>query len=586
MRMRKSALSVVLSLVAAAMSFGDEVASRANAILKSKCYRCHGVEFEVPGLDVLNRESLITNDSDDIAYIKPGNLEQSLLWQRVGVDLDMPPESSKQDLTDEERKTLRQWILDGAQDAQHIQRSFITEQTVLEVIRSDLQSLEPEQRSHQRYVSLHSIHNNSRFSNSDLRLYRAAVVKLLNSVSRRSRIVRPPLVDADSESPYIGNVFRVDIRDFGWSATLWQRVLRDYPYGIAWHDNKLQALAKDIGQLVGDFSFDGIPYVRGDWLVAKAARPDVYHELLSIPSTVEELERNLGIDSRQDFLQDRLERGGFASSGVSHQNRLIDRHEGRIASYYYRSYDFDKAFGRGVLFRFPLGPRFEKNPHDEFAFEHAGGEIIWNLPNGLQGYMLIDADGNRIDTGPIDIVRDMREISGSPEIVNGISCIGCHRHGLLDYEDTVRDSQALTASARSKLERLYTSNDQIAESLTLDRNQFLAALKTTVGPYLQLAADKDKKITEFPEPVSTVASWYDRDMSIRDVSAELGIEQASALAATIPLNKRLKDLGLSSLPTGSTIPRRMWDTQEESPASVFQRTVVALGLGSGRDPNE
>ncbi|WP_417744172.1 transcriptional regulator [Rosistilla oblonga] len=562
-----------------------DLASRAAKILKKHCYSCHGVKFEVPGFNVLDHAVLVAQPADATPYVTAGKLDASLIWQRIAVDKDMPPQKIDDRISDQDLEVLRRWIVDGAAAPTYTNREFITEEHVLRSIRDDLQEMQPESRSHQRYLSLHAISNNPRYTDADLRLYRAAVVKLLNSVSRRSRIVNPPMVDVPAERSSEGSVFRVDLRDFGWSAADWQLALQGYPFGLSWNDNKLQAFARDIEQLVGSLSFDGIAYVRADWFVTKASRPATYHALLNIPETAGELETRLGVDTKQDFLQDRLNRAGFAGSGVSHQNRLVDRHEGSVASYYYRSYDFDKAFGRGVLYRFPLGPRFDGNPHDQFAFEHAGGEIIWDLPNGLQGYMLVDAEGKRIDKGPIEIVRDMREIAGSPEIVNAVSCIGCHRHGLLDYRDMVSGSQSLTSNDRTKVDALYTRPDRLQEILTSDRNRYLAALKLAIGPYLQIHEATDTAITEFPEPISTVAKWYDQDMSLADVAAELGFEDATALAPTIQYNQKLKDLGLAPLASDSTIPRRMWDTQQESPSSIFQRTAVALGVGSGMNPN-
>ncbi|QDV70390.1 Planctomycete cytochrome C [Rosistilla carotiformis] len=580
------ALGLICSLSAMGVHAADpDLAVRAAGILKSRCYSCHGVKFEVPGFDVLNHATLVAQPADAMAYVTAGDLDESMLWQRVAVDQDMPPKVVKNKVTEQELEVLRQWIVAGAPAATYTGREFIDEADVLRAIRNDLQEMPPENRLHQRYLSLHAISNNPRYTDADLRLYRAAVVKLLNSVSRRSRIVQPPMVDAPAERSTEGTVFRVDLRDFGWKASDWQTALQGYPFGLSWNDNKLQGYSKDIEQLVGSLSFDGIAYVRADWFVTKASRTATYHALLNVPETVEALEAQLGVDPQQDFLQDRLIRAGFAGSGVSHQNRLVDRHEGSVASYYYRSYDFDKAFGRGVLFRFPLGPRFTGNPHDQFAFEHAGGEIIWDLPNGMQGYMLIDADGKRIDKGPIEIVRDMREIAGTPEIVNAVSCIGCHRHGLLDYRDMVSGSQSLTSDARTKVDALFTRPDRLQEILNSDRDRFLASLKRAIGPYVQLHEASEKAITEFPEPISTVAKWYDQDMSLADVAAELGFEDATELGPTIQFNQKLKDLGLAPLASESTIPRRMWDTQQESPSSIFQRTAVALGVGSGLNPN-
>lgn len=581
------ALALVCCLSARCGAHGAEsdLAAQAAEVLKNHCYACHGVKFEVPGFNILDHAVLTAKPADSMAYVSAGDLDQSLIWQRIAVDQDMPPKKVANQISDVERDVIRRWILAGVPPAEYRTRDFIDEAHVLRSIRNDLQDMQPENRQHQRYLSLHAISNNPRYTDSDLRLYRAAVVKLLNSVSRRSRIVNPPIVDVDSDHAADGVVFRVDLRNFGWTASDWQIALQGYPFGLSWNDNKLQGFAKDIEQLVGSLSFDGIAYVRGDWFVTKAARTATYHTLLNIPETAAELESQLGVDPKQDFLQDRLARAGFAGSGVSHQNRLVDRHEGSVASYYYRSYDFDKAFGRGVLFRFPLGPRFAGNPHDQFAFEHAGGEIIWDLPNGLQGYMLVDAAGKRIDKGPIAIVRDMREIAGSPEIVNAVSCIGCHRHGLLDYRDMVSGSQSLTSDARTKVDALYARPDRLKEILSSDRERYLVALKRAIGPYLQVREAADKSITEFPEPISTVAKWYDQDMSLSDVAAELGFENAKELGPTIQFNQKLKDLGLAPLSSESTIPRRMWDTQEESPASIFQRTAVALGVGSGLNPN-
>jgi hypothetical protein len=50
--------------------------------------------------------------------------------------------------------------------------------------------------------------------------------------------------------------------------------------------------------------------------------------------------------------------------------------------------------------------------------------VIFTLPNGLQGYMLVNAAGARIDAAPLAIVRDPRRRDAVVE--TGISCFGCH----------------------------------------------------------------------------------------------------------------------------------------------------------------
>src|SRR5206468_705155 len=109
---------------------------------------------------------------------------------------------------------------------------------------------------------------------------------------------------------------------------------------------------------------------------------------------------DLGVDVAGEFLDprpERIARAGFPRSGVSGQNRMVERHDAHGTSgsaYYWKSYDFKPANGRGKLTRFPLGPLdlFEKgrHPYANQAFAHDGGEIIFGLPNGLQAYLLVD----------------------------------------------------------------------------------------------------------------------------------------------------------------------------------------------------
>src|SRR5205823_8754042 len=117
-------------------------------------------------------------------------------------------------------------------------------------------------------------------------------------------------------------------------------------------------------------------------------------------------------------------------SGVSRNNRLIERHKTGYGAYW-KSYDFAGNSGRQNLFAHPLGP----GP-DENTFQQDGGEIIFNLPNGLQAYLLVDAKGRRIDKGPQNIVSDPKQ--GDRAVVNGVSCMSCHAQGMIFKDDQVR----------------------------------------------------------------------------------------------------------------------------------------------------
>src|SRR5688500_11166918 len=83
------------------------LAKQAYTILMTNCYRCHGNQKRVEGLDVSLRETLVATDR---SYIAPGNLEKSELWTRVGEYGDMPPKGNPEKLTAAEVEVLKQWI--------------------------------------------------------------------------------------------------------------------------------------------------------------------------------------------------------------------------------------------------------------------------------------------------------------------------------------------------------------------------------------------------------------------------------------------------------------------------------------------
>ena len=124
--------------------------------------------------------------------------------------------------------------------------------------------------------------------------------------------------------------------------------------------------------------------------------PPLYHILLDLPETDRELEGKLNVNVRRNLRDSpgkKVWRSGFNQSGVSSFNRIVERHSTFFGAYW-KSYDFDSNKGLKNIFKNPLG------------FKHAGGEIIFNLPNGLQAYLLADSAGRRIDEAPANIVSN------------------------------------------------------------------------------------------------------------------------------------------------------------------------------------
>ncbi len=554
----------------------------AHRVLESFCYRCHGVTQKVPDFDVLDRESLTKGRGSDggSPFVVPGDADSSEMWHFMeGDDAYMPltgsPEADK--MTAADRETLRRWIDAGAHFPERVQRPLRKPADDLEAIRDYLLDLDPDARRNTRFFTLsHLSNHNARYSEQDLRLVRAAVAKLINSLSWQDAIVVPEIVPNSQDT-----VLAIDLRDLKWTGgNHWLQIINHYPYGLKFNyvpDQRLKQVADDVQQLSGA----EMAVIRADWFVFNAAQGTLYHDLLGLPNHVDELERMVGVDVKENILSGNAARSAFGRSGVSRQNRMVERHDSKYGAYWI-SYDFLPRRGRGDLIRFPLGPRFDGNRFNRLAFSHDGGEAIFHLPNGLQGYFLVTAEGDRLDgPAPADVVFDSAAIAGTPAIVNGISCMNCHREGMITgFRDEIRDSDALAGAPLEKVRQLYVPAEQMERLVERDRTQFLTALRATIGPFLLVAEDAHKSVTDFPEPIGRVAQNYLADLGPSDVAFELGLASLDEIESQIKHDRDLRKLGLGTLiqEKPGTIKRVRWEAIDGT--SFFQDVAVELSLGT------
>ncbi|MCA9028580.1 MAG: hypothetical protein KDA86_25450 [Planctomycetaceae bacterium] len=586
--MRNLGTLLIVCLLAPVIGHADDVkgqtelAKQAYQILKDRCYRCHGGAARQAGLDVLNRENLLEergDGTDKFAFVVPGDKDNSQLLDAIdgGADSYMPQEGSPEaeTMTDEEKQLLVQWVEQGAVFPKLREFEFISETKLLQAMRDHLLSIKDEDRRFYRYYSLVNLHNNPKVQELDLRLHRAALAKAVNSLSTKRDIYLPEVLPGTEES-----VYALDLRKVGWDrGNLWGEILSHYPYALKYEfvrDDELKQVWKDVARLSGA----DVPYVRADWFIVTATQPPLYHQLLDIPDTLSELEDRLQLDIVENILRGDVARSGYAKSGVSKQNRLLERHTTPVTPYFWISYDFLPKRAKGDLVRFPLGPKFENHPHPNQAFEHDGGEIIWSLPNGMQAYMLVDSKGERINAGPVEVVFDRSAVLGTPTIINGISCMYCHREGMIvDFRDEIRDGQALGGPAQEFVRELFPPHQEMQRLTRGDQELFLRALEKVVGPFLQIGEDADKPIGQFPEPVGKVADMYSRDLTPQELALELSIEQPEILQAKIDANRQLLRFGLGPMiqtPPG-TLKREKWETRDGT--SLMQDVASELRLG-------
>ena len=553
------------------------LARQARGVLKQFCFRCHHGEGSEGGdFDMLKQPDLLSKDVRDPPLVATGKPAESYLFERIAKN-QMPPKNIKERPADADKELIQRWIEAGApafpDDA--TRRSFITLVSVLSAARDHLRNADATDRPFLRFFTLHTLANNPSVTDDDLRSARAALSKAINSLSRKPRIVVPQAIDQTR------TLFAVDLRDFDWDrGSLWFAVERAYPYGLK-HDNPadetLQRLDRDLYELAGC----DLPVIRADWFVATATRPPLYHSLLHIPENASLLEQELGVDIAADFQPrpDRIARAGFARSGVSGQNRMVERHDAQFGAYW-KSYDFQPTNGRSNLARFPLGPLNlfpeGRHPFPNQSFSHDGGEIIFNLPNGLQGYLLVNGKNGRIDAGPIAVVGDALKTAGTPEIVAGLSCMACHKHGTIAFQDEIRKNSAVFGGAEEQVRRLYPEKPVMDRLLQQDSDRFLAALEKAVGPFLREGADKQKAIREFPEPIGELARFYRLNyLDLKAIASELDLEDPQVIVRQVGETK-LKRLGLDGLLRGGVVSRQEWEAT--SGLSLMQELARELRL--------
>ena len=384
----------------------DDESQKTLAVFKTNCSKCHkGAGSKGGDFDVLDSSTMTVGKNGDKPYIIPGKPDESYLLDRI-IKKEMPPKNINERPSDEDVKIITEWIKKGAKPFVNNEkkRDYISWLDILTSVRDDLAAIDEADIKYTRYFSLVNLSNNESTTSKDLRLYRAALSKAVNSLSWKRNIVLPRPIDKNHL------IFAIDVRKLDWdinAVKVWQTMTNYYPYGLSVDSKESEEAVKfyKIQKEICNLTDCNIPIVRADWFVSNATKPPIYHNILSIPFTAGELEKKVGVDVYDNLERNQVYRAGFQKSGITRQNRLVERHDSSYGAYW-KSYDFRPKNDFSLLTTYPLGPKYERNPYLDQAFVHDGGEIIFNLPNGLQAYMLVDGKDKRIDNGPTDVVND------------------------------------------------------------------------------------------------------------------------------------------------------------------------------------
>lgn len=262
----------------------------------------------------------------------------------------------------------------------------------------------------------------------------------LNSLS-----FNPDTIPAQPVPDSEGLLYWVHLDDYLWTDEAWEKVSVEDPFfREPWIDHDTAAALRLTA---------GNAILRADWFINRVSDTNIsnsYYDLLFAsvaierkegdqlvtvkgqpPADLGELHRLLHVDveAASKFGSDRGVLVPSGTSEVAYHNRILWRVP--ISSgYYWQTFDVKEAVGKKnfVEFRFPE--------------EWDGSEIIYSLPNGLQGYLLASGDGKRVEKGPADLVRDtITPLSKhSPEVRTWQSCVACHTAGLRPASDNLSES--------------------------------------------------------------------------------------------------------------------------------------------------
>ena len=569
-RRRTLPLALLAALVVGAPAARAEdtqaLAAQAKEIFRSRCFECHGGRSTNDGVVILDRVTLV----DQKKKVIPGQPDQSQVYQLITAKDEaeaMPPVGQPR-LSQEEIDAVRGWILAGAPTfpadvvpakapEDNTSKDQAETEIVLRKILDHVRTLSGSERPFIRYFSINHLLA-SGATREELELHRLALVKAINHLSLEPRIVRPQTIDAPTNT-----VFAVDIRRLGWHKTAvedsgdsksklnsFDLALLEYPYGILGQDS--ETFDRVMEEYVTPAGLARpIPFIRVDWFVSSAMQSPLYDDFLRLPVDLADLEREQGVDSEANLRDHVVKRAGMIVSGVSRSNRVVERHPARQGSYW-KSFDFPTSKGRENMYQDPI------------HLHPAGGEMIFTLPNNLNGYFLATGAGRRLEVAPTSIVTD--KFSEDKTVRNGLSCVRCHDQGFKTFEDTVRVALVKLPgspgfSKRDALE-LYAPQKEMDSLLEEDIARFKKAMEEAIGARAER------------EPLTPVSHrFFDAPLQLRACSAELGLADSTGLERVFR-SPQFAGLGLVALGSpGGMIRRDMWD-------DYYPVVVRDLGVGA------
>ncbi len=565
------------------MPSGVSLDEKVHWIFEQRCAKCHTGDYEPELHGTINLAVLFSEKDADGKTLLAETVAERILREhdsegRMPKSKGDPGDKSfRPPLVDTEKEVIRKWVEAGR--PRQVERPLITNAEVIGTIYDDLRKAGESERRFFRYLTLTNLHNGKDSEGNalvpDLDPHRAAVSKLINSLSMNAKITRPVPIDEGE------TIYRIDLRDYQWYTEDWDEVVQYYPYGILGIDRQKE-------ELIERYTGSKMAYLRADWFTFAVAQPplydDIMYRLLGMESDSDDdnvlkmLEDALGVDRIGNLREGEAMRAGFQFSGVSEANRLIERHElGAYQGAYWVSYDFTPLSPKRTqeLKLGPLGPMDAKLTHDEdHMFEHDGGEMIYNLPNGLQGYMLTTQDGLRLDRGPIEIVQDDNRQDNV--ILNGISCMACHDQGVKPAIRVTDPSKRTLEGMTDEIGPLVSAagilnfqEQKLLEKLYVKPEILQAAVKKDFERFTQAEAEATGGMASSTEPVVGLYNEFRAPVTVRKLASEFGMDLEELMALMEEESHQSETLSVITSSMARDLPIRRENLLREYIAVVY-----------------
>jgi len=411
--------------------FEGELGQEVQSILQANCGQCHSNGVASGDMDyVLNLDALIDNGK-----VVPGDKEDSQLYTRM-LQQSMPPAFIREQRPNTGQIDLVGRFIDELPPRVQDQcdpNEFLTSDEMIAAMAQDIAGLDEEDQLFTRYLTV-TYSSNAGDCGRDLDRQRYALFKGINSVSTDPEVHQPQPIDPDN------TIYRIDIRDYQWDREIDLEDNNSVDFADAW-----LAIVDGVGEFAVEYTGDdaddlvadagtAVPFLPVNAFTQFTQQGDLYYALIGGRANLFDFELEvLQIDTLAEQADNNVIRAGFASSGVSKQERVLNRFDSGVANgqSYWISFDFDGGNGNG-----DFNVANESIFADPIDFEFAGGEAIFSLPNGMQAYYVAAADGTRLAEAPIGVVVDPAQNNGL--VVNGASCHSCHNAGIIPFTDDVR----------------------------------------------------------------------------------------------------------------------------------------------------